>query len=55
MTLFPLVGLTNVEKRESIVRVQLIVYFLNGYFFDLVLCLTEKLFKVAHVRLSRLS
>src|SRR5947207_7393632 len=48
MTLFPLIRFPNVEKREAIVRIHLIVYFLNRYFFILVLRLTEKLFKVAH-------
>ena len=49
MTLFPFVAFTYVDQSKTVVRIQLIANFLNGYFLYLFFCFVEKLFKVAHV------
>ena len=48
MTLFPFVAFAYIEKGKTILRIQLIVNFLDGYFLNLISCLSENLFKVAH-------
>jgi hypothetical protein len=48
VALFPFIAFTHIHNGQAIVRVQLIVHFVNGYFFDLLFRFTEKLPKVAH-------